>query len=479
MDIQVGETHFKNLKKFNVILGKNGSGKSTLLKDLEKSKANDPKWHISYVTPERGGELKYDANIETSSTRLNWVRQNRSQNQWNQFKRHSITQFRKLETQTLREIEKSRQLRESPYTFDDEIDRINRLLSNIYIERSDDSFRIYKKSTDSKSEIASNQISSGESETISLAIECLAFAKNCISDQNNFLLLDEPDVHLHPDLQHKFIFFLLELAQENGFNFIIATHSTPILSAMSGQLDCAFSILADSSHLDFYDIKRVHKEVLPIFGAHPLSNIFNESPILFVEGEDDERIFQQAIRSSNGKFKVFPCSVGGVGELNEYELTSIKLLKGVYDDPKAFSLRDKDEGAQTIDDIEFLIREKLECRTAENLILSDEVLKLSKTGWEELVQKMDNWLEVMSGHIYYDELLKFKESGYNRKHYKLKSIRNIIVGLLNSSKPWEVLVGKAIGAMLLSADQIQYSEFSIASFLGKNVVERILVANTK
>ena len=51
----------------------------------------------------------------------------------------------------------------------------------------------------------------------------------------------------------------------------------------------------DQKEIDFKVISVVYRKVLPVFGAHPLSNIFNEAPILLVEGEDDERIWRAAM----------------------------------------------------------------------------------------------------------------------------------------------------------------------------------------
>ena len=63
-------------------------------------------------------------------------------------------------------------------------------------------------------ELKAADISSGESVLISLAIECLIFCKEYVSDKQNILLLDEPDVHLHPDLQFKLMQFLQKLVEE-------------------------------------------------------------------------------------------------------------------------------------------------------------------------------------------------------------------------------------------------------------------------
>ena len=47
------------------------------------------------------------------------------------------------------------------------------------------------------------------------------------SDQRSILVLDEPDIYLHPDLQHR----LLRLVSERVGQYFIATHSTEIINA--------------------------------------------------------------------------------------------------------------------------------------------------------------------------------------------------------------------------------------------------------
>jgi ABC-type cobalamin/Fe3+-siderophores transport system ATPase subunit len=55
--------------RFTIILGKNGSGKSTLLRSLDR---NDPA--VKYITPERGGTLKYEPSIDNNiQQNINWL----------------------------------------------------------------------------------------------------------------------------------------------------------------------------------------------------------------------------------------------------------------------------------------------------------------------------------------------------------------------------------------------------------------------
>ena len=59
--IYEGQYNLTGLSKINILLGKNGCGKSTLLKKIDQFFPNDTKGEINYVTPERGGSLKYNS----------------------------------------------------------------------------------------------------------------------------------------------------------------------------------------------------------------------------------------------------------------------------------------------------------------------------------------------------------------------------------------------------------------------------------
>ncbi len=96
MEITAGEYRLSNLTKINVVLGKNGCGKSTLLKSVENGLTTDG--HKRYITPERGGVLVYQPNVEQNiSSDANWLGASRRANQFSQFREQSVVQFRRLE----------------------------------------------------------------------------------------------------------------------------------------------------------------------------------------------------------------------------------------------------------------------------------------------------------------------------------------------------------------------------------------------
>jgi predicted ATPase len=461
----------KNVNKINIVLGKNGSGKSTLLRQVEQGLTGQEGYgKTKYITPERGGSLVYEAGIEQNlANDINWLSGQRRRNLTPNFRQQSVAQYRKLETLVLREFEQD----QTKSKFDPYVAKINSLLDNIEIRRHDTAFKIFRKGTET--EFDAQAISSGESELISLGIECLIFTKELAESGENILFLDEPDVHLHPDLQVRLMHFLKELVGENNFKVIIATHSTAILGALESYADTHLAFITfDQKDLDFKAISAVYKKVLPVFGAHPLSNFFNEAPVLLVEGEDDERIWQQVVRSSNGGIKIYPCSVDSVSNMNNFEEEAQKIIQTVYDNAKGYSLRDKDDGDEDIDDLLPIIRMKLSCRSAENLLLTDEVLESLGTNWDQVKKKIESWLRSNSEHPHYSAMDDFKNGSYDRKGHDIKEIRNDLMGIVGSSKPWEVVVGQQIASLNWSDSTNFSEEGKILSYLGKKVAENLI-----
>lgn len=224
--LNVSGYNLRGLDTKNILLGKNGCGKSRLLKQLEQGLRSGPGGGVvRYLSPERGGVLQYEPAIEHNiTTNISWLADTRRHNQAQQFRQQSAAQFRRLELLFLREIERSPTIRADPtVVFDRIVERINGLLDRVRIERGDPSFKLFDRK--SNAPVQPQDISSGESELISLGIECLVFERECGSDKPNFLLIDEPDVHLHPDLQARFARFIEGLVCSGKFSLLIATHS--------------------------------------------------------------------------------------------------------------------------------------------------------------------------------------------------------------------------------------------------------------
>jgi len=445
--------------RFTVLLGKNGAGKSSLMREMDSA----GRLNTRYISPERGGTLKYDPNVDNNiANSQGWLEQTRRQNRFEQFRQQSAVQFKTLEVLVLREIEKDKTKRnDHGYTFDLIIEELNKLLPAVKLVRSDRGFSINSKTG---AVIQEDQISSGESELLALTIEVLVFSRSEKPDK--VLLLDEPDVHLHPDLQQKFISFVESVASKNNVRVVIATHSTAVIGAFSPIADLTIVPVSNREQRTFTSFKRsnVCDEILPVFGAHPLSNVFNLSPVILVEGEDDKRVLDQVVRSSNGRFKLSPSVVGTVSDMADWENWLNTFLPVLYDTPKGFSLRDLDSSPEAdISDVGVVCRVRLNCYAIENLLLTNECLLEHGLAADELKGELQKWRDQYPKHKFVDEMNVLINEFESRRTLKIKNLRNIIVAILGSNKPWEVVVGQTIVKYVDGADSDTHS---IATYLG-------------
>jgi predicted ATPase len=452
--------------RFTILLGKNGSGKSTLLRALDSGQT----FNTNYLTPERGGTLKYDPNIDVNlANNERWITNDRRKNRTEHFRQQSATQFRNLEMLVLREIERDKDKREDPsYTFDKTLQKINDLLPAIELRRSDRGFKIFSKQGE---EIGEDAISSGESELIALSIEVLVYAREASS--NKVLLMDEPDVHLHPDLQQRFIAFVEQTAREFDFRVVLATHSTAIIGAFSKGDDVQIAPITRRDQTEFpsFLYSPVCHSILPVFGAHPLSAQFNKSPPLLVEGEDDKRVMDQIVRSAGGRVCFTPCVVGTVSEMLAWETWLNNYLPSIYDDPKGFSLRDLDDAGQSnIDDVGCVARARLNCYEIENLLLTEECLAEFGHSADSFVVACREWVSQRPEHAASSALNALADKFDDRRTMKIKDVRNVLVALLGAQKPWEVVVAQLVVKHLDSGND---GSHSIKQYLGSSVLHKL------
>ncbi len=104
----------------------------------------------------------------------------------------------------------------------------------------------------------------------------------------NTILLDEPDAHLHVNLQREILDYFKTKAQERGVQFLIATHAEEFVRGVNSQQ--IVSLLAQKP-------SRVPSTPAILTAMADLSNMevtrLRESPVIvYVEGETDERILR-------------------------------------------------------------------------------------------------------------------------------------------------------------------------------------------
>jgi AAA15 family ATPase/GTPase len=160
-------------------------------------------------------------------------------------------------------------------------------------------------------------------------------------DKVTTILFDEPDAHLHVNLQRKIVNYFLQHSKKQ---FLIATHSeefikgvavNSILSIMSGKpkrIQTTDTILKALSEVDNIDIIRTQEQPF----------------ILYLEGEDDDRILS-AWATTLGKdeiyHKYYPYSLGGGSKelMKERGETHFKALREINPQVKRAILFDFDK----------------------------------------------------------------------------------------------------------------------------------------
>lgn len=461
----------------NVILGRNGAGKSRFLRRLDQAMGNDETYRVRYVTPERGGIFRREGSVETNmSSNQNWANQTRRSNQASSFKSMSHVYLRNTESAYLRKLQDTDARGRSFQA--DCLEPINRMLSNVSIEQADPDFVFRGAHGDL---IEADKLSSGESETIALASEVLNFIQNFDATKINVLLLDEPDVHQHPDLQARFGFYLLDqlesLNQDERSKLAIclATHSTPLVCSLASSAHTSVGTKEfDSDIVRLSPVSDQIKKVAPFFG-HPLSLTLSRDPLLILEGEDDERVWQQAARSSQGRIRVFPVLAHSVYQQSDLESFSGPILNALYDEPVAYSLRDGDGISGELAAVGPVVRFRLQCYAIENALVTTECLTNLGVDWKQLQQLSESWLANNADHKDACALRKLIDSEDRLRNKKIKDIRQLIVSVAGSKKPWEVVVGQALAAIVGQVSSPD-DPFSLPAFVGRDAAERLLHA---
>jgi len=463
----------EELKKFTILLGKNASGKSVF---LTKLRSND-KITFHYLTPERSGKLSHvSAQSDQISKDPYAYEGEKYKNQHANFHELSMASFISFLTTSNNEIAEAHGTDDSKADTIKKkkeaiIDTINNLIPEHQIVVSKQNVISFKKNS---AHLNVDHLSSGSSQVYSIIFDIAHFLINEENTSGKYiiLLLDEPDAHLHPDLQYKLIQVVNELIKNNEkIKCIIATHSTSILSATTSfnkeNTEVCFLQSKDTEH-NLFEINKILDDIVPIFGAHPLTQVFNEYPILLLEGEDDVFVFQTAIKSSrlnDGKdlIKLYPCDCGGIDNIKNYENLARNLLSSVYDSPKIYSLMDRDDTTtETLDEDTpiKIVRSLTSCREMENLILSDQVLESIGSNWKDAEPIVRKFLPDFNNR-YSDDI----------KNNVYKIISEIKT---DNGKSWEILVGRAIGKNITKAEELLKTEGSIFHMLGEKSTKIVL-----
>lgn len=108
------------------------------------------------------------------------------------------------------------------------------------------------------------------------------------------VLLDEPELGLHPDLQRRFVEYLTRLAQDKQIQFFLATHSQVLLNYANSIT--YFRIINTKGTRELLSVKGDAVDtLLSDLGLRP-SDVLNQDMCLLVEGATDVIFFEHIVR---------------------------------------------------------------------------------------------------------------------------------------------------------------------------------------
>ena len=181
-------------------------------------------------------------------------------------------------------------------------------------------------------------LSSGEQEVIKVLFDV---ARKDI--RHSVIIVDEPELHLHPTLAFKLIETLKNIGDHTN-QFLFLTHSSDLISTYYSTGDVYFIDQSSGAHNQAHrlsDINDKHHEVASLIGQN-LGLFAVGKKIVFVEGEEssiDRLTYQKIAQTVNADIRVIPTgSVLNILALNSIEAQIRKAIFGV----DLYMVRDRD-----------------------------------------------------------------------------------------------------------------------------------------
>lgn len=449
------------LSDVTVFFGKNGSGKSVLLRAWRDMAPET----THYVTPERTGEMDFQPQYLQQELTSTGRKDSSSKNYVPEYRRRIISRIQSYFL-TRGNFRGEKQAPSSP----SEIESfINSLVTDFMVELVAAKTPPYelKRVTDGAPIEGVDQLSSGEAQLVTIALDVLTIAAiwEIEGKPRRIVLIDEPDAHIHPDLQVRFADFIFRVAEHYSLQIAIATHSTSLLAALGqfgGTRTSVIYVVRSRAEFVAQPFSDIHKELSACLGGHVLMGPLFGTPILLVEGDDDYRIWSQVPRHHVTNLAVIP-SMGEEIKRYQKSLENIfKCLRETGQPPCGYALIDGDKAkpqpsvTNSQDHIRFI---QLNCHEAENLFLTDEVLADLSTNWTEATNRI---AERASEFGQKSPALAAAKS-WDRRHVDVKDVIEQISFILDpKGVHWTSRVGRAIGR--------QRPEGQLADFLGAEVL---------
>jgi hypothetical protein len=224
-------------------------------------------------------------------------------------------------------------------------------------------------------------------------------------DENEVIILDEPDVYMHPNLQRK----LIRLLRNKYKQVIVSTHSIEIISEVEPQN--ILIIDKERERSVFANKVPVVQRILNSIGSiHniQLTKLWASKKLVIVEGDDVDifkRIQNTLFPDSDEPFDSIPnFDIGGWGGWSHARGSSMLLKETVDDDVKIYCIFDSD----------YFTKEEIQSREAEA-----KKIKVNIHIWQK--KEIENYLIVPTAI-----LRIIKSEGRKIAHLTVSDIENSI-----------------------------------------------------
>jgi predicted ATPase len=454
--------NLSGMSPVTVLFGKNGSGKSLFLRGWRDLHPEE----IHYVIPERTGEISFEPSYLQQQIDTKQRQEQGRRNFLREYRQHILARVQAYFI--ARGASHTQQLEGDPTVLEQ---LLAMLLPDFAVELvGKNPPYALKRLANDESVGGIDELSSGEAQLLTLGLDILTMAGiwEIQKPAKRLLLIDEPDAHIHPDLQVRFADFIIQVADKFSLQIVVATHSTTLLSALGqfGADQCGI-VYFDRIHSDFVPqpFTTALKEIAACLGGHALMGPLFGAPILLVEGDDDYRIWSQVPRHHVTSFSVIPCHGE---EIYTYQAALEKVFAALRENtgtPAGFALLDGDKSlpgasaGQPQNHIKFI---KLDCHEAENLYLTDEVLQQIGTNWTDAA----NAIEAAAPSHGSKAGVLLNAQHWNRMNEDLKEvIAEVSLAIDQKHVHWTQRVGVSLG-------RIKPTE-QLATFLGPAVIAEL------
>lgn len=145
---------------------------------------------------------------------------------------------------------------------------------------------------DNGEKIEISQASSGEKEIFNLLLGAFAF-----NIKNGVIIVDEPDLHLHPKWQYLLLELFFNLSGKRGIQFFLVTHSPHFITEKS--INNVFRVYADDGESKVISppiSDESEKDLFQIVNVFNNTKIFFADKVILVEGPEDLIIYDSILK---------------------------------------------------------------------------------------------------------------------------------------------------------------------------------------